>query len=94
MSRKTYDKEFKLNAIRLSEESKMNVRDLENELGVGSGCITHWKKEFKEEAENSFPGKGNPKDKEINELKKKIADLELEKEILKKAIAIFSGAKK
>ena len=92
--RKVYDKEFKLKAIRLSEESKMNARELEKELGIGSGCISHWKKEFKENLDDSFPGNGNPKDKEIYELKKKIADIELEREILKKAIAIFSGAKK
>jgi transposase len=92
--RKVYDKEFKLNAIRLSEESKMNAREFEKELGIGAGCISHWKKEFKENPDNSFPGNGNPKDKEIFELKKKIADIELEKEILKKAIAIFSVTKK
>lgn len=92
--RRVYDKEFKLNAIRLSEESRMKARDLEKELGVGAGCISHWKKEFRENPDISFPGQGNPKDKEIYELKKKIMDLELEKEILKKAIAIFSGTKK
>jgi transposase len=93
LKRKVYDKEFKLNAIRLSEESGMVVRDLEKELGIGSGCISHWKKEFQENT-NAFPGNGNPKDKEVYELKKKVADLELEREILKKAIAIFSGTKK
>jgi transposase len=92
--RKVYDKEFKLNAIRLSEESGMTVRDLEKELGIGSGGISHWKKELQEDSANAFPGNGNPKDKEIYELKKKVADLELESEILKKAIAIFSGRKK
>lgn len=94
MKRKVYDREFKLNAIRLSEESGMVVRELEKELGIGSGGISHWKKEFKNEKDNAFPGNGNPKEKEIYELKKKVADLELEREILKKAIAIFSGAKK
>nr|WP_291785930.1 hypothetical protein [Maribacter sp.] len=43
---------------------------------------------------NSFPGKGNPKltdeQKEIAELKKKLRDTEIERDILKKAIAIFS----
>jgi transposase len=92
--RKVYDKEFKLNAIRLSEESKMNVRELEKELGIGAGCIYHWKKELKDNPDSMFPGNGIPKDKEIYELKKKIADLEMEREILKKAIAIFSGAKR
>lgn len=94
MKRKAYDKEFKLNAIRLSEESRMPVRELEKELGISGGGISRWKKEFENEKGNAFPGNGNPKEKEIFDLKKKVADLELEREILKKAIAIFSGAKR
>jgi transposase len=94
LNRKVYDREFKLNAIKLSEESKMKSREFEKELGIGAGCLSHWKKEFKTEKMNAFPGNGNPKEKEIYELKKKIADLELDREILKKAIAIFSGTKK
>jgi transposase len=94
MNRKKYDREFKLNAIKLSEESKMKARDLEKELGIGSGCLSHWKKEFEKENGDAFPGNGNPKEKENFELRKRVADLELDREILKKAIAIFSGVKK
>lgn len=94
MERKHYDKEFKLNAVRLSEEAGVKVRVLEKELGIGAGCIGRWKKEFDENKENIFPGNGNLKEKEIYDLKKKVADLEMEREILKKAIAIFSGTKR
>ena len=92
--KRVYDKEFKLNAIRLSKESKMNVRMVEKELGIGSGCISQCRKKLEKNIENAFPGNGNPKDKGIYELKKKIAEIELENKILKKAIAIFSGTKK
>jgi len=67
---------------------------LEKELGIGAGCISHWKAELDKEDKNAFPGNGNPKDREIYELKKKIAELEMEREILKKAISIFSEKKK
>jgi len=92
--RRVYDKEFKLNAIRLSETVEKPVRELEKDLGIGAGCISHWKKELDKEQGNAFPGNGNPKDKEIHELKKKVAELEMERDILKKAIAIFSEKKR
>ena len=94
MERRKYDKEFKLQAIRLSEIKEKPIRELEKELGIGAGCISHWKAELDKEDKNAFPGNGNPKDREIYELKKKIAELEMEREILKKAISIFSEKKK
>lgn len=94
MVRKKYDKEFKSNAIRLSETREKPIRDLEQDLGIGAGCISHWKSELSKEEKNAFPGNGNPKDREIYELKKKVAILEMEREILKKAISIFSEKKK
>jgi transposase len=88
--RSKYDKEFKINALRLYEESDMKIRDFEKEMGIGSGCISHWKRELKVLEENAFPGNGNPRDKEITELKKEIERLRQERDILKKAVGIFS----
>lgn len=50
------------------------------------------KKEYLEDREHAFPGKGRmkPEDVELFQLKRRIADLEQEREILKKALAIFS----
>lgn len=88
--RSKYDKEFKLNAIRLYEESGMKIRDFEKEMGIGSGCLSHWKRELKASEEHAFPGNGNARDKEIAELKKEIERLKQERDILKKAVGIFS----
>ena len=53
-----------------------------------------WRKEFEEFGEASFPGKGNlklsPEQEKIHELEKRLKDAELERDILKKAIGIFS----
>jgi len=88
--RQKYDKEFKLNTLRLYEESNLNIRDFEKEMGIGSGCLSHWKREFADSKEKAFPGNGTPRDQEIAALKRKIERLTQERDILKKAVGIFS----
>jgi transposase-like protein len=88
--RKKYDKEFKLKAIKLYEESEKNQREYEAELGIGAGCISHWMRELKDEKENVFPGNGNPRDEEMTKLRRENEILRQERDILKKALGIFS----
>ena len=92
--RMKYDKDFKLNAIRLCEESGRNQREFEKEMGIGAGCISHWKRELNESKEQAFPGNGTPRDQEIAHLKREIEILRQERDILKKAVGIFSQAPK
>lgn len=56
--RKTYTKEFKLEALRLLETTDKSAAQLERELGIGSSNLSRWKREFAEEGEQSFPGQG------------------------------------
>jgi len=88
--RNKYDKEFKKNTVRLFEESDLTLRDFEKEMGIGSGCISHWKRELRESEELAFPGNGTPRDQEITDLKREIVRLKQERDILKKAVGIFS----
>lgn len=88
--RNKYDREFKLNSIKLCEESNMNQRDFEKEMGIGAGCISHWKRELRESEEQAFPGNGNPRDQEVAFLKRENERLRQERDILKKAVGIFS----
>lgn len=88
--RKKYDRDFKINAIKFYEESGMKLREVEKELGIGSGGISHWRRELEKESEIVFPGNGSPRDKEIARLKKENEILRQERDILKKALGIFS----
>jgi len=92
VDRRKYDKEFKINAVKLAETSEKTQHELELDLGVGIGNISHWKKEFKDEAEKAFPGHGNikEKDRELIMLKRENEILRQERDILKKALGIFS----
>ena len=90
--RKTYTREFKLEAIQLAETSDKSIAEIERDLGLGSGQIHHWKRQLAQEGEEAFPGKGHLKsqDEVIRQLKRENEILRQERDILKKAITIFT----
>lgn len=90
--RKTYSREFKLEALRLLETSGKTARQLERELGVGASCLSRWKWEERQEGEQAFPGQGRlPEEQErIRQLERELEAVRQERDILKKAVAIFS----
>ena len=90
--RRTYDKEFKLEAVRLVLEEGHSAHSVEQRLGTGKSVVYGWVREFTADPERAFPGKGNLKspDKEIHELKRELERVKRERDILKKAVAIFS----
>ena len=96
--RRQYDSEFKRNAVLLTEEPDRSVRDVAENLGIAVDLLYQWRRQFRDKGEIAFPGQGNlaltPDQKRIRELEKKLKDTEMEREILKKAMAIFSRASK
>jgi transposase len=90
--RRQYDRAFKEEAVRLVLEGKQSLVGTARDLGIADNILQRWKREYLADQENAFPGKGHmkPEDAELYQLKKRIADLEQEREILKKALAIFS----
>ena len=89
-NRRTYDRQFKIDAVKLLKESGKTATEIADNLGIKRDLLSRWKKEFAEEAKKAFTGKGNPRDEEVARLKKEITDLRMERDILKKAMAIFS----
>ena len=91
--RKIYDTAFKTKAVELSNQ-KSNLSELARELGIKVSLLYKWQKEYQQFGTGSFPGNGNLKltteQERIHELEKKLKDAELERDILKKAISIFS----
>ena len=91
--RKIYDKAFKEKVVQLSYD-RTNISEFARELGITAPQLYKWRKEYEEFGEGSFPGKGNlkltPEQEKIHELEKRLKDAELERDILKKAIGIFS----
>jgi transposase len=91
MKQRTYDKEFKLNALELYKNGK-SAPDLCKDLGIPIATFGYWLKRYEEEGSAGFVGSGNikPSNEEANRLKKELDDVRMERDILKKALAIFS----
>ena len=86
----------KIEAVRLLETSGKSGSEIERDLGIGSGQIYRWRRQLESEGGSirAFPGSGNARDEELARLKRALAVVREERDILRKAVAIFSRAKK
>lgn len=91
-TRRSFDKEFKLSAVKLVLDSGKSVKTIAGELGISDNTLFNWKKKYLEDAKNAFPGKGHmkPEQEELRRKDREIARLKMERDILKKAIAYFT----
>jgi len=95
MKRKTYTKEFKVEAARLVLEHGMKVSEAARDLGICSMSLSKWIKQFKENGLASFPGKGRllPWDQEKRDLQVRLKRAETERDILKKTIGYLAESR-
>jgi len=93
---KKFDKEFKLEAVKMVLEQNRKPTEVAYDLGLHPNTIYRWLQAFDVRGIETFPGSGHlhPEDDELRRLKRRIADLEEENAILKKATAIFAKHQK
>ena len=91
--RRTFDREFKQMVVELSN-NRDDIVELASEMDIRPDLIYRWRRLAEVHKEASFPGHGNQilteEQKEIVRLKKELRDAQLERDILKKAVSIFS----
>ena len=92
MGRRKYTKEFKVEAVRLVTERGVSIAQAARDLGIHGNVLRNWVKEFAADPQHSFPGHGQmkPEATEIAALKREVAKLKAERDILKKAAAYFA----
>jgi transposase len=92
MPRKTYAREFKLQAVRMMTDQGLSVAEVARRLGVTEGCLRAWKLAAEEHGPDAFPGNGNPTpaEDELRRLRAEVARLKAERDLLKKAAAYFA----
>ena len=90
--RKRYTKEFKLEALRLIKESGKPSAEVARELGIRRNQLYKWQDELGAHGEDAFPGHGRrpARDEEVARLKRELARVKEERDILKKAAQYFA----
>ena len=90
MEKRKYDNDFKVMLVELLR-SGMTAKDLSSEYSINSGIIRRWKREF-ESKSGDFSKKRavSSEELELKALKKELRNVTMERDILKKAVSIFS----
>ena len=83
-----FDKDFKLSAVKMITEGGHKASEVARSLDVHPNMIYNWKRKYADNGEKAFPGKGHLT--EIAGLRRKLREVEMERDILKKAVGIFS----
>jgi transposase len=93
MPRKTYTREFKLQALRMLTDQGLSVAEVARRLGVGQNCLRNWRQAAQEQGEAAFPGQGNlpAAEDELRRLRAEVQRLRAERDLLKKAAAYFAN---
>lgn len=91
--RKTFSREFKLEAVRLLELGDKSPNDIAADLGIRRNMLYKWQEQIRKHGDNAFQGPGrHPVDQndEVARLRKELAEVKQERDILKKAAAYFA----
>jgi transposase len=92
-NRRRFSREYKIEAVRMITEGGHSLAQVSRDLDVRPGMLRRWRKALVAEGAGAFPGSGKlpPADAELRGLRRELARVREERDILKKAVAIFSG---
>lgn len=90
--RRRYTREFKVEAVRLALQGERSQGEVSRDLGIPTSCLGRWIQKYQDDEQGAFPGKGRLKDdaEELRRLERELRRVQEERDILKKALAIFS----
>ena len=93
MARKTYTREFKLQAVAMLTDQGPSVAEVCRLLGVTKGCLRAWRDAARGNGDAAFPGQGNlsPANDQLRRLQAEVTRLRAERDLLKKAAAYFAN---
>jgi transposase len=92
MGRRVFSREFKLEAVRLVRDRGVAVREAARDLDVHENVLRKWVRDAAADPQQAFPGHGQmkPDQLEVARLRKELAKVKAERDILKKAAAYFA----
>ena len=90
--RRTYTREFKAEAVRLATEQGYSIAEAARSLGIHATLLRSWKQALEAQRDQAVPGRGllPPFEEEMRRLRAENQRLRAERDILKKATALFA----
>lgn len=91
-TRRRFTREYKVEAVRLVSQSGVSVAQAARDLGVHPNSLRKWVREYRADPQQAFPGEGQQTrdNAEVTRLRREVAKLRMERDILKKAAAFFA----
>lgn len=83
-----FDRDFKISAVKMVTEGGHKAAEVARSLGIDQNRLYSWKRKFSDQGDKAFPGKGHLT--ELAALRRQLREVEMERDILKKAVGIFS----
>jgi transposase len=90
MERQQFDREFKAQAVRMCEQGDVPIAQIARELGINVKLLYRWRTEAQQAGAAAFPGQGHSSDDEVRRLRRELARVEMERDILKKALGVLT----
>ena len=94
--RRRFSQEFKSDAVSMVVDQGRDLYEVAKELEIRPDILRKWRKKFESDGQSAFPGSGRlkPEDEELRRLRRENERLRMERDILKKAVAICSDRRR
>ncbi len=86
--KKWFDRDFKMSAVKMVTDGGHKAAEVARSLGIHPNQLYNWKQKFSSQGDKAFPGKGHLT--ELTALRRELRETQMECDILKKAVGIFS----
>ena len=86
--KKRFDRDFKISAVKMVTDGGHKAAEVATSLGIHPNQLYNWKQKFSHQGDKAFPGKGHLT--ELAALRRELRETQMERDILKKAVGIFS----
>jgi len=86
--KKRFDRDFKMSAVKMVTDGGHKASEVARSLGIHPNQLYSWKRKYSDNGDKAFPGKGHLT--ELAALRRQLREVEMERDILKKAVGIFS----
>ena len=86
--KRRFDRDFKMSAVKMVTEGGHKASEVARSLGIDPNQLYLWKNKFAGQGDKAFPGKGHLT--ELAAVRRQLREVEMERDILKKAVGIFS----